>query len=346
VDVSPEANNDLLVDEWARNAHLAAVKEMVALYASQQEEDRARAATEAEMREALFQLHRLVGATVEIVGANPLLLASALLIVKRRAIEATAVCISANYASWDDKQHAAEVTDVVEKKIAGCREILGESDFALLLKILDYESGGRKSLAEYDALWSEFDEAAGLIQREEDVSEARRQWELKRNFWMPNWFLGHMCRMSIVVALASLFLLAIGRILEELKVEVPILKPELKQGLREAAVAGFGFFLFLGLIRLMVGVHGRNIYGPPPPKSDWPTERMISSLPPGAVGRRYPRYAQLYRVLDESKAAMVAYDRRHGVASRAEIAEVMKAAESESDSLLKRYNVTSLPAWD
>jgi hypothetical protein len=336
----------MLVGSWARNAHLAAVKEMVAWQAGQAAEGSAEAASETAMREALFQLHRLIGSTVEIFGSNPLLLASALLILKRQAIDPTPICISANYASWDDKQHAAEITDAVEKRVKACRESLGEADFALLLRTLEYEFEDRESLVEYDALWGEFDQASALIQREEEASGKRREWESRRDRWMPNRVLSFLCRLSLGIALGSVFILELQSILGELQVQSRYSTPSLSQALDNAGVAGFAAFVLFGLLKIAAGVRGKKHYGPSPPMCAWPTDEILSRLRPNAVGKRFPQYSQLQGILESAKVAMVDYDRRHGVASRAEIAESMRAAEAERDALFLRYNVTELPAWD
>ncbi len=335
-----------MVDAWSRDPRLVAVKEMVASHASPQAEVRARAASEPAMREALFQLHRLVSATVEMFGSNTLLLASALVILKRRAIDPTPLCVSANYTSWDDKQHAAEITDAVEKKIKECRESLGEADFSLLLRLLDYEFEGRTSLLEYDALWVRFDDAAALIQREEDVFEERRAWESRRDGWMPNRVLGLACRLSLVIAIGSLFLMALVQILRDLQLESTYTTPAVSRELVEAAAIGLAGFLFFGLVKGVAALRGRELFGTAPPRTVWPADEDLSRLQPKAVAKRFPRYARLHDVLETAKAAMVPYDRRHGVASRAEIAEAMKTAETDRDALFQRHGVTALPAWD
>ncbi len=346
VNVNPIAINPMHVSSWTENPHLAALKEVLAAHANQQVEEGAGAANEAVLREALFQIHRLVATTVENFGSNPLLSASALLLLKRQAIDPTPFCVSANYSGWDDKQRATGIKDFVERKIISCREILGEADFALLQKAVDYEFGGRKSLTEYYELWGEFDQAARLIEIEEEAYEERREWEARRDLWMPRKILGIVGKLSLFVALVSLFLLVLRRIFEELGVESRLSAPTFYQGLVEAAGVGLACFLFFGLVSIAASIRGKKIYGAAPPKSGWPTAEMVSKLRAGAVIKRFPRYAQLHGVLENAKAAMLVYDRKHGVASRAEIEEEMKATESERDSLFQRYNITVLPTWD
>jgi hypothetical protein len=333
-------------DTWVQNGHLAAVRTMIAMHASSLEEERAKAANETAMREALFQLHRLVSATVEGFSSNPILLAAALLLVKRNGIDSTPFCVSANYSGWDDKQRAAELKEFVEKTIVGCRQSLGEADFALFLKAFEYEFGGRASLLEYDALWDQFEQTDALIQVEEDKLGARREWEARRDQWIPNRVLRFFWKSSLYGTLASLLLLVLQRILEELRVQTMLSMPTVRLDLGEALGISAACFLFFGLVQVAASLRGRRIYGPAPPKSDWPPEGGVSHLRREVVAKRFPRYAVLSRSLEAAKAAMEPYDRRHGVSSRAEIGEQIKAAESQRDSLFQRHNISAFPTWN